>query len=119
MVGIRLTRALKADLRQVANNWERVVTLIEYCSIGLAFQIGFNLTDVFARGKGIRPMTNDPTGLKREAVCSMYLGMIQEIVDRDGNETWYPNLIRMGFGDMEAAGVAITQYMKEQEVGGE
>lgn len=119
MVEIRLTRALKADLKQVANSWEKVVASIDYASVGLAFNIGFSLTDAFARGKGIRPMTNDPTVLKRDAVCAMYLGMIQEIVDREGNETWYPNLIRMGFGDMAAAGVAITQYIKEQEVGGQ
>ena len=109
----------KADIRWLATVWEGLVGRVDYPTRVFAVALLHDLVAAFMRGKGFRLgnyTQQQKHGWKHADLMTSVLG---EVVERDGAETWYPALRKVGFDSlMGAVEVArqVTASYKEREV---
>lgn len=110
----------QADLRWLANAWERLVGKVDYPTRAFAASALFELIEAFCRGKGLR-MGNATQQKKRLwRVTGVIASVMSEVIEREGAQTWYPALRKMGFDTFMGAEIIALQIgaaRRERQVG--
>jgi len=89
---------LKADVKELAWEWEALVLSLDYCTTKLAIKILCSLVKAYMRGRGFK-MGNYKAYLRHHAKSNFLIAEVVEVVLKGG--AVYESLQKFGFTSVD------------------